>query len=133
MNKTSPVILFDGVCKLCNGWARFIMRVDKSYQFKLCSVQSEKGQELLKQYHYPQDHFDTMLLIMDNHPYEKSLAFLLIMKNLRVPFSLFYIFRVIPGFIRDWCYDRIAQNRYKLFGKYPSCPIDFSIDEKRFL
>ena len=132
MNKPS-IILFDGVCNLCNGWARFIMRFDKSYKFKLCSVQSEKGQELLKQYHYPQDHFDTMLLIKDSHAYEKSQAFLLIMKQLGFPFSGFYIFKLMPEIIRNWCYDRIAQNRYQWFGKYESCPIDCEIDEKRFL
>ena len=128
-----PIILFDGVCKLCNGWAKFLMRVDKNYQFKLCAVQSETGQALLKQHGYPQDHFDTMLLILDGRAYQKSLAFLLIMKNLGMPYSLLYIFKLLPGFIRDWCYDRIALNRYRLFGKYESCPINFSLDEKRFL
>lgn len=128
-----PVILFDGVCKLCNGWAKFIMRVDKGYQFKLCSVQSEKGQELLRQYGYPQDYFETMLLIADGQAYQKSLAFLLIMKKLGLPFSLLYVLKFIPAFIRDWGYDRIALNRYRLFGKYQSCPINFSLDEKRFL
>ena len=129
----SPIILFDGVCKLCNGWAKFIMRVDKGYQFKLCAVQSEAGQALLKQYGYPQDYFHTMLLILDGRAYQKSLAFLLIMKNLGLPYSIFYIFKLLPGFIRDWCYDRIALNRYWLFGKYESCPINFELDEKRFL
>lgn len=132
-NIQSPIILFDGVCKLCNGWAKFIMRVDNNYQFKLCAVQSEAGQALLKQYGYPQDHFDTMLLILDGRAYQKSMAFLLIMKNLGMPYSLFYVFKLLPGFIRDWCYDRIARNRYQLFGKYDACPINFSLDEKRFL
>lgn len=129
----SSIILFDGVCKLCNGWAKFIMRVDKTYQFKLCPVQSETGQALLKQYGYPQDHFDTMLLILDGRAYQKSMAFLLIMKYLGLPYSLFHIFKWVPEFIRDGCYDRIARNRYRLFGKYDVCPINFSLDEKRFL
>jgi predicted DCC family thiol-disulfide oxidoreductase YuxK len=132
MNK-QPIILFDGVCKLCNGWAKFIMRVDKDYRFKLCSVQSEQGQALLREYGYPQDHFETMLLIADGNAYQKSWAFLFIMKKLGLPFSLLYVLKFIPAFIRDWCYDRIALNRYRLFGKYESCPINFDLDEKRFL
>lgn len=129
----SPIILFDGVCRLCNGWAKFIMRVDKDYRFKLCAVQSEAGQLLLKQYGYPQDYFDTMLLILDGRSYQKSLAFLLIVKRLGFPYSLLLIFKLLPAFIRDWCYDRIAKNRYQLFGRHEVCPINFSLDEKRFL
>lgn len=133
MNESSSIILFDGVCKLCNGWVRFIIRFDKSYQFKLCSVQSKRGQELLKRYHYPQDHFNTMLLIKDNNAYEKSKAFLLIMKQLGFPFFILYIFKLLPKGIRDGLYNCVAQHRYQWFGKYESCPINFSIDKKRFL
>lgn len=75
------VILFDGVCRLCNGWAKWIIKVDKSYQFKLCSVQSETGQALLSRLGYPTDKFDTMLVIVNGQVYEKSDAFFSIMKK----------------------------------------------------
>ena len=127
------VILFDGVCRLCNGWAKWIMKVDKSYQFKLCSVQSETGQALLSRLGYPTDKFDTMLVIANGQVYEKSDAFFSIMKKIGFPYNLLLVVKIVPKFIRDWLYDRIALNRYRWFGQYESCPINFSMDEKRFL
>jgi predicted DCC family thiol-disulfide oxidoreductase YuxK len=88
---------------------------------------------LLKQYGYPTDHFDTMLVLSNNKIYEKSDAFFVIVKQLGLPYRLVLVGKIIPLALRDWCYDRIAQNRYRWFGKYSSCPIDFSIDEKRYL
>lgn len=130
---SEQVILFDGVCRLCNGWAQWIMKVDKSYQLKLCSVQSETGQALLRQLGYRTDRFDTMLVIADREVYEKSDAFFVIMKKLGFPYQLLLIGKIMPKFIRDWLYDRTAQNRYRWFGQYDVCPIDFAVDEKRFL
>jgi len=108
------------------------VKVDKKYYFKLCSVQSEKGQELLEYYGYPTDHFDTMLVLSNNRIYEKSDAFFAIVKELGW-YRLLLIGKIIPLSVRNWCYDRIAKNRYRWFGKYKSCPIDFSVDKKRFL
>ena len=130
--REDQVILFDGVCRLCNGWAKWIMKVDKSYQLKLCSVQSKTGQALLKHLGYPTDRFDTMLVIANGQVYEKGDAFFSIMKKLGFPYRLLLIGRWVPKFIRDWLYDRIAQNRYRWFVQYDVCPIDFAIDEKRF-
>jgi predicted DCC family thiol-disulfide oxidoreductase YuxK len=131
--RDEQVILFDGVCRLCNGWAQWIIKIDKSYQLKLCSVQSEAGQALLRHLGYPTDKFDTMVVIANQQVYEKSDAFFVIMKRLGFPYRLLLIGKIMPKFIRNWLYDRIAQNRYRWFGQYESCPIDFSIDEKRFL
>jgi predicted DCC family thiol-disulfide oxidoreductase YuxK len=127
------VILFDGVCRLCNGWAKWMMKVDVKYQFKLASVQSEAGQALLAHLGYSTDRFDTMLVIIEKRVYEKGDAFFAIMKKLGFPYKLLLVCKIIPKSIRDWVYDRIALNRYNWFGKYNSCPINFSIDEKRFL
>ena len=57
------VILFDGVCKLCNAWSQFIIKYDTQQLFKLCSVQSPEGQSILKHFNMPTDHFDTMLYV----------------------------------------------------------------------
>jgi predicted DCC family thiol-disulfide oxidoreductase YuxK len=127
------VILFDGICKLCNGWAKWIMKVDKSYQFKLCSVQSETGQTLLARLGYPTDKFDTMLVIANGQVYEKGDAFFSIMNKMGFPYNLLLVGKIVPKFIRDWLYDRIATNRYRWFGQYDACPINFSVDERRFL
>ena len=76
------VILFDGVCKLCNTWCQFIIKVDTQQRFKLCSVQSPEGQNILKHFKMPTDHFDTMLLVEGNQCFVKSDAFLNVVKKL---------------------------------------------------
>ena len=63
INPDDQIIMFDGVCKLCNGWSRFIIRFDTNKKFKLCAVQSDAGQEILKRFGYPTDYFETMLLV----------------------------------------------------------------------
>ena len=127
------VILFDGVCRLCNGWSRFIISFDKRHKFKLCSVQSEQGQAILKWFGYSTDNYETMLLIVGDCAFEKTEAFITIMTQLPFPWSAAFCLRVIPNFWRDWIYDRIALNRYRLFGRYQTCILPTSDIEARFL
>ena len=127
------VILFDGVCKLCNGWSRFIIRFDQARQFKLASVQSPEGQAILQYFNMPLDHFDTMLLVEGNQAHEKSEAFLRVVRHLPWPFRVALLWRIFPKPVRDWMYDRIALNRYRLFGKYAVCMLPTPDHQKRFL
>lgn len=127
------VILFDGVCKLCNVWSRFIIRFDKQQRFKLCSVQSPEGQSILGHFKMPTEHFDTMLYVEGNQVFDKSDAFLNVINKLPMPWRLLYIFKIIPKGIRNWFYDRIALNRYSLFGKYDSCRLPSTENKNRFL
>ncbi|MEM5527343.1 thiol-disulfide oxidoreductase DCC family protein [Gammaproteobacteria bacterium AS21] len=127
------VIVFDGVCKLCNAWSKFIIKYDKQQRFKLCSMQSTQGQSILKHFSLPTEHFDTMLYVQGNQLFDKSDAFLNIVKELGLPWRLFYVFKILPKSIRNWLYNRIALNRYLLFGKYESCMLPNKEDEHRFL
>jgi predicted DCC family thiol-disulfide oxidoreductase YuxK len=127
------IILFDGVCKLCNGWSKFIIRVDTKHIFKLCSVQSSEGQAILKWFNFPTDYFETMLLIQGNKALTKSDSFLEIVKQLSFPWKTLYIAKVLPRIFRDWLYDRIALNRYKIFGKYDYCTLPAPDHLSRFL
>lgn len=127
------IILFDGVCKLCNGWSRFIIRFDKKHRFRLCSVQSAEGQAILKWFGLPLDNFTTMLLVRGNKAFTKSDSFIEIMKQLPLPFSLIVILKLMPKRLRDWLYDRIALNRYRLFGKYEVCMLPNADHQQRFL
>ncbi len=134
MKTDDKVILFDGVCKLCHLWTRFIIQYDTQYVFKLATVQSDEGQAILKHFNMPTDRFDTMLLVDGESAYDKSTAFLNVVRLLPHPFKVVSVFRVIPRVIRDWLYDRIALNRYKIFGKYDQCMMPSASDhEKRFL
>lgn len=127
------VILFDGVCKLCNTWSQFIIKYDRRKRFKLCSVQSPEGQSILKHFNMPTGHFDTMLYVEGNQCFDKSDAFLNIVNKLGFPWRILYVFKIIPTGIRNWLYDRIALNRYNLFGKYDSCMMPTKENENRFL
>lgn len=127
------VILFDGVCKLCNVWSKFIIKYDTQRHFKLCSVQSPEGQDILKHFDMPTDYFDTMLYVEGSRCYEKSDAFFNVIYKLGIPWRLLYIFKIIPKTARNWLYDRIALNRYSLFGKHDTCLMPTKENEQRFV
>lgn len=133
MSSAPNVILFDGVCKLCNGWSQFILRYDTSHSFKLCSVQSPAGQQLLAENGYPLDYYETMLVIYQGKLYEKSDAFLCVMRQLPAPWCWLRVLAIIPKLFRDWSYDRIALNRYKIFGRYDRCLLPSAEQVHRFL
>jgi len=127
------VILFDGVCKLCNFWSQFIIKVDTKHRFKLCSVQSPEGQQILHYFDMPTDNFDTMLYVEGDQCFDKSDAFLNVVNKLGFPWRVLYVFKMLPKSIRNWFYDRIALNRYTLFGKFDTCILPSKENETRFL
>ncbi|MFI8382739.1 thiol-disulfide oxidoreductase DCC family protein [Pseudomonas sp. NPDC079086] len=127
------VVLFDGVCKLCNGWAKFLIRHDVEQRFLLASVQSAEGQALLVWGGLPTDHFDSMALIENGQMLLRSDAVLRILAQLPSPWRYLAWLRLIPRPVRDWFYDRIALNRYRLFGRYESCLLPSADHARRFL
>lgn len=127
------VVLFDGVCKLCNGWAKFLIEHDPEQRFRLASVQSAQGQALLEWFGLPTDHFDTMALIENGQLLVRSAAVLRIFAQLPGAWRHLALLRVIPRPLRDWGYDRIALNRYRLFGRYDSCLLPSADHARRFL
>ncbi|MCG8611553.1 MAG: DCC1-like thiol-disulfide oxidoreductase family protein [Pseudomonadales bacterium] len=127
------VILFDGVCRLCAGWSQFILRYDRDARFKLCSVQSPEGQAILRRFAYPTDKFDTMLYVEAESCYERSDALLRILQQLPRPWSGLSVLRWIPGRVRDWGYNLIARNRYRLFGRLNACRVPPPEYRQRFV
>lgn len=127
------VVLFDGVCRLCSAWARFLLRFDRECRFKLATVQSEEGQAILSFFGLPLDQYETMLLVEGNQVFGKSDGLLRIIKQLPFPWPILGCFRLIPRPVRDWVYDRVARNRYRLFGKRDVCVVPDKADEQRFL
>ncbi len=128
------IILFDGVCNLCSGWVSFVFKRDCAGRFKFVSVQSDTGQELLTLCGLPTDHFDTMVYIENGNAYFKSTAFLKIVQWLDLPWPMIgFTVKSLPKMMRDWLYDRIALNRYRLFGQRSTCMIPTGQLVKRFL
>lgn len=119
--QTHNIILFDAVCVLCSAWADFMIQHDQHCQFRLVSVQSKIGQQLLTHYQLPTDHFETMVLLKKGKIYTESTAFLEIIQHLDSRYSHLKYATIIPQVIRDFTYRRIALNHYRLFGKTEQC------------
>ncbi len=122
INENQSIVLFDGVCNLCNSAVAFIIKRDKKKIFKLSPLQSSFSKELNQQFHFKQPLLNSIVLIENNKVYDKSTAALRVVKKLSGPIKLLYIFIIIPPFIRDAVYSVIAKNRYRWFGK-KSCEI----------
>ncbi|WP_081847974.1 GNAT family N-acetyltransferase [Microbulbifer sp. HZ11] len=127
------VVLFDGVCRLCSFWARFLLKFDRHRRLKLATVQSEEGQAILSFFAMPLDEYETLLLVESGQMYVKSDAILRILKLLPFPWPALSCFRLIPPSVRDWIYDRVARNRYRLFGKQLECALPRAEDRARFI
>ncbi len=122
-HKNKNIVLFDGVCNLCNGAVTFIIRRDKNDLFRYASLQSDVGMELARKHNIDTDETDSIILIGNHKSYTKSTAILRIARHLSGGYPLLYGFMALPKFIRDRMYDIIADNRYKWFGKRDSCMI----------
>jgi predicted DCC family thiol-disulfide oxidoreductase YuxK len=133
MIQENPIILFDGICNLCNSSVQFVLKHDKQKLFRFASLQSEAGQALLKKYHLPKTNFNSFVLIKNAKPFLKSTAALMVAKELAGIIKTLYIFIIVPAFIRNAVYNIIAKNRYKWFGKQESCMMPTPDLQSRFL
>ena len=117
------IVLFDGVCNLCNGAVTFIIKRDSKNEFKFATLQEDPGQELIKKHGIDILKTDSIILIENGKAYVKSTAALRIARSLNGAYPLLFGFMIVPNFIRNWVYDIIARNRYKWYGKKDSCMI----------
>jgi predicted DCC family thiol-disulfide oxidoreductase YuxK len=129
----NPVILFDGVCNLCNGAINFVLRHDKKGIFRFASLQSEAGQQLLAGYGLDARELNSFFLVENGKVFKKSAAALRVMNHFAWYWKELQILRIVPYFLRDAIYDFIAANRYKWFGKRQKCRIPTPELQKRFL
>ena len=126
-------ILFDGVCNFCNASINFIIDRDSKGVFKFAALQSEIGQEFLKKNGLKQDNFDSIILEKNGIIYQKSDAALEIARNLDGFWKFFYVFKIIPFFLRNPIYDLVARNRYRIFGRTDACRLPTPVLKARFL
>lgn len=131
--KTKKIILFDGICNLCNQSVQFVIEHDKNKQFLFASLQSNYGQKVLKENNFNSTDFDSMVYIEDNKIYTESSAPLKIAKYLDAKVSWLSIFLAVPKPLRNFIYRFIAKNRYKWFGKQESCWLPTPELKARFL
>lgn len=128
--RTQSVILFDGVCNLCNGAVTFIIDRDPEGHFAFAPLQSEVALELLGK---QAESLESIVLVENGVRYTESTAALRIARNLRGPWPLLYSFIVVPRALRDRVYRLVARNRYRWFGKRDSCRLPTPELRQRFL
>jgi predicted DCC family thiol-disulfide oxidoreductase YuxK len=131
--KEHKILLFDGVCNLCNSAINFVIRNDKKDIFRFTALQEEPGKSLLKKYQIDPKNTDSIVLIENGKAFVKSTAALRVSKHLNGALPLLYGLIIIPVFIRNAVYDFIAKNRYKWYGKKDSCIIPTPELKSRFL
>jgi predicted DCC family thiol-disulfide oxidoreductase YuxK len=115
------IVLFDGVCNLCNGAINFLIDHDKGNKLLFASLQSDFGQSVLRDYGMNTNDFDTFVFLKDGKMFTRSQGALEVMNVLGGSWSSLYLFRFVPTFLRDGIYKMIAKNRYKLFGQREAC------------
>lgn len=128
-----PVIVFDGYCALCTGWAEFVLRHDKERVFRLLSAQSELGRALYVHYGLDPQDYETNILIANGLAWFKSESSIRMAEGLGFPWSLARYIRILPLALRDALYETIARNRLRWFGKRKTCYRPDQRDVDRFL
>lgn len=131
--RDGPIVLFDGVCNLCNGFVRFVAPRDPDGTIRFASLQSEVGRELLAERGLPTDELESVVLIEGEDCYVKSSAVLRIAAHLGGAYRPLWALRVVPRGLRDRIYDFVADRRYRWFGKRDRCLMPDGDLETRFL
>ena len=117
-----PLILFDGVCNLCERWVQFVLRNDSKKQFRFAALQSDVAATILQKHSYSYDELSSQLLIVDDQLYRESRAALEVARRLDWPWPLFYYcFSWVPAVITDGIYRFVGDRRYRWFGKKEQC------------
>jgi predicted DCC family thiol-disulfide oxidoreductase YuxK len=133
--EAGAIVLFDGVCNLCNSTVQIIIDHDPAGYFRFASLQSEKAKELLAGFGMkpPEGDPDSILLIQDGKLHSHSGAALRIARRMTGAYKLFWATIVVPWFIRDLVYRFIARNRYRWFGREEACRVPTPELRARFL
>ena len=128
-----PVLVFDGLCNLCSGAVRFVIRYDRNEIIRFASLQSATGQKLAREYGLSERKIDSILLIKNNSAYIKSAAVLEIARCLPFPWPLVSALGCLPSKFLDLVYDFIARHRYRWFGKREKCLLPTRAIKAHFL
>ncbi|WP_299110676.1 DUF393 domain-containing protein [uncultured Winogradskyella sp.] len=129
------LILFDGVCNLCNSSVLYVIKRDSKNKFLFAPLESNIGKDIIKKFKIDTEKTDSILLYnpVTDKLTNKSTAALLIASRLGFATNLLSVFIIVPAFIRNWVYNYIAKNRYKWYGKKESCMIPTPQLKSKFL
>lgn len=130
----APILFFDGVCGLCDRLVQFVLRRDRRARFRFAALQSDVAAETLRRFGRDPADLDTVYVLTgDGRLLHKARAIFFVLGQLGLPWSLVAVFGILPTVIVDWFYDRVAHNRYRLWGKRDSCRLPSADERARFL
>lgn len=134
LSKDKQLVLFDGVCNLCNSSVNYVIKHDKGNIFKFAPLQGETGKKIINKFNLDTSQTDSILLYSDEKGLKiKSSAAMAIASKLGFPRNLLSIFYIIPPFMRNWVYDYVAKHRYKWYGRKDTCMIPTPELKEKFL
>ena len=133
MTMDHPVIIFDGVCELCNRSVNIVLKRERKQEIRFTANQNEPGRKILKEHGMDPDAPATVFFLENGKLYKESTAALRVTRHMKFPWPLMYGFIIVPPFIRNAVYRWIAKNRYKWFGKHDTCRIPTPEERARFL
>ena len=128
-----PIIIFDGYCALCSGWAQFVLRHDRRAVYRLLRAQSPLGRSLYVHYGLDPKDYQTNILLADGIAWFESEGSIRMAEGLGWPWSLAGCMRILPRPVRDRLYAFVARNRLRFFGRRATCYVPNAGDEDRFL
>jgi predicted DCC family thiol-disulfide oxidoreductase YuxK len=135
----NPIILYDGVCGFCNRLIQFVLKQDRMDRFRFASLQSKFSAEVLRRHSASPDDLDTMYVVLDYALPEERIASrsdaaVVTLRQLGGGWAILgAALRFVPLWARNFGYNLVARNRYRIFGKYDSCPIPAEKDRRKFL
>ena len=133
MNSDQPILLFDGVCNLCNSLVNFIIKRDRNARIRFSPLQSPSGKSILLISGLKASELDSVVFVKGDKYFLRSAAILQLFKELGGAWKFFYGFIIIPPFIRDFIYNIIARTRYRIFGRTDSCMVPSEEIKERFI
>lgn len=128
-----PVLIFDGECVLCSGFAQFILRHDHRRVFRLMAAQTPLGTALYRHFGLAEVNYETNVLLENGHPWLKSEGSIRVFERLGFPWNLVSAARLLPRRARDRLYEYIARNRLRWFGSHAVCWLPDPSQADRFL
>lgn len=128
----NPIWVYDGVCVLCSGGVRYTLSHERGHAIRFVAIQSREGRELARRYGIDPDDAESFLFIEGDRALTKSDGVLALAAHLDGPARLFRAGRLLPKSLRDWLYDRLARNRYRIFGRRSTCEMPDPAQRHRF-
>ena len=128
-----PLVLYDGVCPLCNGSVRFLAPRDRTGRLRFAAIQSEAGQTVLRRHGLPLTDWASFIFLEEGAVHLKSSACLRIICYMSGAWPALSVLRILPRRVSDWFYDRVAGNRYAWFGRHEHCLLPSETLRAKFL